>query len=61
MQRVARIVQAREPLLPALLPLALHGTAKHREIGARELKLVLQRYLAPLEDAEQGASKVNQP
>lgn len=69
-QRTARLIQMRAPHLSAeavetaaettlqivkgLLPLALNGSPKQREAGARELKLVLERYLAPL-DRVQGA------
>jgi len=67
-QRVAGIIQLRGPHLSAdavqttaettvqivkgLLPLALNGNAKQRKRGERELKLVLVRYLAPLEQTE---------
>jgi AcrR family transcriptional regulator len=63
--RVAQLIRLRAPQLApeavqtsaetvvhifkGLLPTALHGTAKQREAGARELKLVLERYLAPLD------------
>jgi AcrR family transcriptional regulator len=66
--RVARMIQLRGPHLSAdavqtsaettvqivkgLLPLALNGSAKQRKAGERELKLVLERYLAPLDQAE---------
>jgi AcrR family transcriptional regulator len=64
-QRIARVIEARAPQLPAndvqtyaetsvrivkgLLPLALEGTRAQREAGARELKCVLERYLEPIE------------
>ncbi len=64
-QRIADLIQMRAPHLSAkmiqvaaetsvqivkgMLPLALDGSAKQREVGKRELKLVLERYLAPLE------------
>jgi AcrR family transcriptional regulator len=64
-QRVARVVVARGPnldaetvqrssetivqIVKAMMPLALSGSAKQRESGARELKLVLVRYLEPLD------------
>ena len=67
-QRIAHIIQMRAPHLSAkmiqtaaetsvqivkgMLPLALNGTKKQREVGERELKLVLERYLAPLERVE---------
>jgi AcrR family transcriptional regulator len=38
-------------IVKAMLPFALDGTRKQREIGERELKLVLERYLAPLDRA----------
>jgi AcrR family transcriptional regulator len=65
MQRIAHTIHVRSPHLRAkavqtaaetaiqivkgMLPLALNGTKKQRKIGERELKLVLERYLAPLE------------
>jgi hypothetical protein len=36
-------------IVKAMLPLAVEGTSRQREIGRRELKLVLERYLAPLD------------
>lgn len=64
-QRVAQLIQFRSPdlesetvltaaetsvqIVKGMLPLALEGTPKQREIGARELKLVLERYLTPLD------------
>ena len=64
-ERIAQLIHLRAPHLPkdlvqtsaetivhvfkALLPTALNGTTKQRETGARELKLVLERYLAPLD------------
>jgi Tfp pilus assembly protein PilP len=36
-------------IVKAMLLLALDGSAKQREVGERELKLVLERYLAPLD------------
>jgi hypothetical protein len=66
-QRIAHIINSRNPDLPAeavqtaaetsvqivkgMVPLALDGTAKQRKIGEQELKLVLERYLAPLDGA----------
>jgi hypothetical protein len=67
-QRVAHLIQMRAPhlsakmiqtaaetsvqIVKAMLPLALDGSAKQREVGERELKLVLERYLAPLDRVE---------
>ena len=67
-QRIARTIQVRSPhlsvdtiqtaaetsvqIVKAMLPLALDGSAKQREVGERELKLVLERYLAPLDRVE---------
>ncbi len=67
-QRIAHLIQMRAPHLGAkkiqtatetsvqivkgLLPLALDSPPKQREVGRRELKLVLERYLAPLEGVE---------
>jgi len=67
-QRIAQLIQMRAPHLSAkmiqtaadtsvqivkgMLPLALDGSAKQREVGQRELKLVLERYLAPLDRVE---------
>jgi AcrR family transcriptional regulator len=67
-QRIAHLIQMRAPHLSAkkiqtaaetsvqivkgMLPLALDGSAKQREVGERELKLVLERYLAPLDRVE---------
>lgn len=64
-QRIARLIHLRSPHLNAeeikraaetsvqivkgMLPLAVEGSPKQREIGGRELKLVLERYLAPLD------------
>lgn len=72
-QRIADFIQMRAPHLTAkmiqtaaetslqivkgLLPLALDGSAKQREVGERELKLVLERYLAPLERVESASAK----
>jgi AcrR family transcriptional regulator len=66
--RIARVIEVRVPQLPAttvqayaetsvrivkgLMPLALEGPRRQREAGARELKLVLERYLAPLEETK---------
>ena len=66
-QRIAHIIHSRNPnlrtevvqtaaetsvqIVKGMLPLALDGTSKQREIGERELKLVLERYLAPLDNA----------
>jgi AcrR family transcriptional regulator len=71
-QRIARIIHVRSPhlnaeaiqtsaetsvqIVKAMLPLALDGPAKQRKIGERELKLVLERYLAPLDRADPGQS-----
>ena len=67
-QRIADVIQMRAPhlsskmiqtaaetsvqIVKAMLPLALDGSAKQREVGKRELKLVLERYLAPLDRVE---------
>jgi len=67
-QRIADVIQMRGPhlsakmiqtaaetsvqIVKAMLPLALDGSAKQREVGKRELKLVLERYLAPLDRVE---------
>jgi AcrR family transcriptional regulator len=67
-QRIAHLIQMRAPhlsakmiqtaaetsvqIVKAMLPLALDGSAKQREVGERELKLVLERYLAPLDRVE---------
>jgi AcrR family transcriptional regulator len=67
-QRIADLIQMRAPhlsakmiqtaaetsvqIVKAMLPLALDGSAKQREVGERELKLVLERYLAPLHRVE---------
>jgi AcrR family transcriptional regulator len=67
-QRIAHLIQIRAPHLSAksvqraaetavqivkgMLPLALVGSAKQRKVGERELKLVLERYLAPVERVE---------
>ena len=67
-QRIEHLIQMRAPHLSAtmiqtaaetsvqivkgLLPLALDGSPKQRQVGQRELKLVLERYLAALEGVE---------
>jgi AcrR family transcriptional regulator len=67
-QRIADVIQMRAPqlsakriqiaaetslqIVKAMLPLALDGSRKQRKVGERELKLVLERYLAPLERVE---------
>ena len=67
-QRIAHLIQMRAPhlsakriqtaaetslqIVKAMLPLALDGSAKQRKVGERELKLVLERYLAPLDRVE---------
>jgi AcrR family transcriptional regulator len=67
-QRIADLIQMRAPhlsarmiqtaaetsvqIVKAMLPLALDGSGKQREVGKRELKLVLERYLAPLDRVE---------
>jgi AcrR family transcriptional regulator len=72
-QRIAQLIQMRAPHLSAkvvqtsaetavqivkgLLPLALNGSANQRKVGERELKLVLERYLAPLEQADSTPAK----
>lgn len=72
-QRIARLIHLRNPRLDAeeveraaqtsvqivkgMLPLALEGTSKQREIGGREMKLVLERYLAPLESVSEQPSQ----
>jgi AcrR family transcriptional regulator len=74
-QRIAHLIQMRAPHLSAkmiqtaaetsvqivkgMLPLALNGSAKQREVGERELKLVLERYLAPLDRV--GSKSANTP
>ena len=76
-QRVAALVRLRGPHLPedtvltcaettvqivkGLLPLALNGPPKQREAGARELKLVMERYLSPLEGIEAEARAKKRP
>lgn len=73
-QRVAHLIRLRAPHLDAemiqtsaetllqivkgLLPLAMNGSAKQRETGAREMKLVLERYLAPLDGPLPKAGKI---
>jgi AcrR family transcriptional regulator len=72
-QRIVHLIQMRAPHLSAkmiqtaaetsvqivkgLLPLALDGSPKQREVGQRELKLVLERYLAPLDGVESTSAK----
>lgn len=64
-QRLARLIEVRGPwldtetiqtcaetsvqIVKGLLPLAITGSVEAREKGARELKLVLERYLEPLD------------
>lgn len=64
-RRVARMISTRRPEMPlpevetyaevsirivkGLLPLALNGTPGQRKAGTRELKTVLERYLAPID------------
>jgi AcrR family transcriptional regulator len=64
-QRIAHIIHIRGPhlkpdvvqaaaetsvqIVKGLLPLAIAGSPARREAGTRELKLVLERYLSPLE------------
>lgn len=64
-ERVVRLIHFRNPCLDVeavqvaaettvqivkgMLPLAVEGNLKQREIGGRELKLVLERYLTPLD------------
>jgi len=64
--RIERVIRVRSPKLPAetvqtcaetsvrivkgLLPLALEGTRRQRDAGARELMLVLERYLGPIDE-----------
>jgi len=71
-QRIVQLIQMRAPHLSAkviqtaaetsvqivkgLLPLALDGSPKQREVGQRELKLVLERYLAPLDRVESASA-----
>jgi AcrR family transcriptional regulator len=73
LQRIVYVIQMRAPHLSAkmiqtaaetsvqivkgLLPLALDGSPKQREVGQRELKLVLERYLAPLDGVESTSAK----
>jgi AcrR family transcriptional regulator len=72
-QRIADLIQMRAPhlgprmiqtaaetslqIVKAMLPLALDGSAKQREVGERELKLVLERYLEPLDRVESTSAK----
>jgi AcrR family transcriptional regulator len=72
-QRIARIIQLRSPhlsaemiqtaaetsvqIVKAMLPLALDGSVKQREVGELELKLVLERYIAPLDRVESTSAK----
>ena len=72
-QRIAEIIQMRAPhlsatmiqtaaetslqIVKAMLPLALEGSATQRKVGERELKLVVERYLAPLERVESASTK----
>lgn len=67
-QRIAELIRMRAPHLSAkmiqtaaetsvqivkgMLPLALDGSRKQRKVGERELKLVLERYLTPLDRVE---------
>jgi AcrR family transcriptional regulator len=75
-ERIAELVRKRVPhmsedrvkvcaatsvqIVKGLLPLSLKGTQKQREAAACELKLVLERYLAPLNEIEHG-SKPGKP
>jgi AcrR family transcriptional regulator len=72
-QRIAHFIRMRAPhlsakmiqttaetsvqIVKAMLPLALDGSAKQREVGERELKLVLERYLAPVDRVESTSAK----
>src|SRR5215472_16919661 len=74
-QRIANLIRMREPHLTAksvqraaetavqivkgMLPLALDGSPKQRKVGERELKLVLERYLAPLDRVESKSGSRN--
>ncbi len=76
-QRIAHIIFSRNPnlqteavqtaaetsvqIVKGMLPLALDGTVKQRQIGERELKLVLERYLAPLDSVSPAATGSVQP
>jgi AcrR family transcriptional regulator len=71
--RIARLIETRLPhissevvqtyaetsvqIVKGLLPLALNGDTKQRKVGERELKLVLERYLAPLDQFESKAER----
>jgi AcrR family transcriptional regulator len=41
-------------IVKGLLPLTLQGTAEQRKAGAREMKLVLERYLVPVIEESKG-------
>jgi len=74
-QRIANLIRMRAPHLTAksvqraaetavqivkgMLPLALDGSPKQRKVGERELKLVLERYLAPLDRVESKSGSRN--
>jgi AcrR family transcriptional regulator len=75
-QRIAQLILRRRPhmkqiellrhaevsvqIVKGLLPLALRGSAKQRAAGAIEMKLVLERYLAPIvgESQKTGSQKM---
>jgi len=75
-QRIAHIIHSRNQNLPAdavqtaaetsvqivkgMLPLAAAGSSKQREIGGKELKIVLERYLAPLDEGSQESAPPRQ-
>jgi hypothetical protein len=40
-------------IVKGLLPLALEGNRAQRDAGARELMLVLERYLGPVDETKQ--------
>ena len=54
---VLRYAEVCVQIMKGLLPLALHGSASKRRAGTREMKLVLERYLAPIEAEERGESR----
>jgi AcrR family transcriptional regulator len=56
-EQVERAAETSVQIVKGMLPLAVEGTSKQREIGGRELKLVLERYLAPLDGASESRSR----
>jgi len=71
--RIGRLIASRAPhlsqseirtcaevsvqIVKGLMPLALNGTPEQRKAGAQELKNVLERYLAPLEEEARKKTK----